>query len=222
MTPSIAQVSPTDGEAGQTAPDEASRRWLKALRANGARHERAVRELHAILVRAARRETHRRRAMLAGAAGPELDDLAHEAAADALVAIIDHLDTYRGNSRFTTWAYRYVINQVSLKTRRHQWRGRRAPFDEADWDRLPDRLTPSPHRTTEQHAQLEILRRAVNRDLTPRQREVFVAAALNDVPIDVIAQRLGSSRGAIYKALFDARTKLRASLAHAGYPLDQA
>ena len=112
-----------------------------------------------------------------------------------------------------------MINHVSIKTRRHMWSGRRVPFDDAEWERLPDRLIPSPNRHSEQRAQLEALRVAVEGSLTARQREVFVAVALNEVPIDVVALRLDSNRGAIYKVLFDARTKLRANLADAGYPV---
>jgi RNA polymerase sigma-70 factor, ECF subfamily len=206
-------------KTGSDAPDPASQHWLDGLRSVGARRDQSIRELHAVLLRAARREVHRRRDWLGGATGPELDDLAHQAADDALLAIIDNLASYRGASRFTTWAYRFVINHVSIKTRRHLWSGRRVPFDDADWERLPDRLIPSPDRRTEQRAQLEALQAGVEKGLTPRQREVFVAVALNDVPIDVVALRLDTNRGAIYKTLFDARMKLRASLAAAGYPL---
>jgi RNA polymerase sigma-70 factor (ECF subfamily) len=207
--------------AGTIAPDEASQKWLDGLRSAGPRHDRCVRELHALLLRAARREVHRRRAWLGGASGPELDDIAHQAADDALIAIIDNLDTYRGLSRFTTWAYRFVMNHVSGKTRQHLWSGRRVPFDDTDWDRLPDRLVISPHTRTEQLAQLEALRTAVEEKLTARQREVFVSVALNEVPIELVAARLDSNRGAIYKTLFDARTKLRASLLEAGYPIEE-
>jgi hypothetical protein len=101
------------------------------------------------------------------------------------------------------------MNHVSVKTRQHRWSGRRVMFDDADWDRLPDRLVTSPHSHTEQHGQINALRRAVETNLTARQRDVFVAVALNEVPIDVVAARLDSNRGAIYKILFDARTKLR-------------
>jgi RNA polymerase sigma-70 factor, ECF subfamily len=217
----IGGVELADSDAGRVVPDAASRRWLQDLRSEGPRRDRCVYDLHALLLRAARREVHRRRASLGGAGGPELDDLAHQAADDAVLAVLDKLDTYRGLSRFTTWAYRFVMNHVSVKTRQHQWSGRRVMFDEADWDRLPDRLVASPHDRTEQRAQLDALRDAVEEKLTPRQREVFVSVALNDVPIDVVALRLDSNRGAIYKALFDARTKLRASLVEAGYPIEE-
>jgi RNA polymerase sigma factor (sigma-70 family) len=221
MGDTLAEMAATDSGADQTAPDPDSQRWLDGLRSDGARHDQCTRELHAVLLRAARREIHRRRRWLAGATGPELDDLAHQTADDALVAIIDNLDSYRGASRFTTWTYRFVMNLASIKTRRHLWSGRRVQFDDADWARLPNRLGASPHHHSEQHAQLEALREAVEHNLSTRQREVFVAVALNDVPIDVVALHLDSNRGAIYKTLFDARTKLRASLAAAGYPLTE-
>jgi RNA polymerase sigma-70 factor (ECF subfamily) len=209
-----------DSHLGRIAPDAASQNWLDGLHAQSPRHDQCVRELHALLLRVARREVNRRRALLGGASGPELDDLAHQAAGDALLAIIDNLGTYRGLSRFTTWAYRFVINHVSSKTRQHLWSGRRVIFDDADWDRLPDRVLASPYRRSEHRAQLDALREAVHTNLTARQREVFVSVALNEVPIDVVALRLASNRNAIYKILFDARTKLRASLQEAGYPIE--
>ena len=221
MRDTLVDMGVTDTRAGATAPDPDSQRWLDGLRSDGSRHDQSARELHAVLLRAARREIHRRRAWLGGATGPELDDLAHQTAGDALVAIINNLDSYRGKSRFTTWAYRFVMNQASTKTRRHLWSGRRVEFDDVDWARLPNHLGASPHRHSEQHAQLQALREAVEHSLSRRQREVFVAIALNDVPIDVVALRLDSNRGAIYKTLFDARTKLRSRLAAAGYPLTE-
>ncbi|MBV9413527.1 MAG: sigma-70 family RNA polymerase sigma factor [Solirubrobacterales bacterium] len=222
VTLTMEVVDATDSDDARIAPDEASRAWLDGLRSEGPRHDQCVRDLHALLLRTAHREVHRRRAWLGGASGPELDDVAHQAASDALLAIINNLDTYRGLSRFTTWSYRFVMNHVSVKTRQHLWSGRRVIFDDADWDRLPDRVVMSPHSYTEQRAQLHALRNAVDEELTARQREVFVSVALNEVPIDVVAARLDSNRGAIYKILFDARTKLRACLLEVGYPIEEA
>lgn len=221
MSHTIVVTNPVHSQAGLIAPDEASQKWMDGLRSKGPRHDQCVRELHALLLRAARREVHRRRGWLGGASGPELDDVAQQSADDALLAILDKLDTYRGLSRFTTWSYRFVMNHVSVKTRQHLWSGRRVSFDDTEWDRLPDRLVMSPHSRTEQLAQLEALRTAVEEKLTARQREVFVSVALNEVPIDVVAARLDSNRGAVYKTLFDARTKLRVSLLEAGYPIEE-
>jgi RNA polymerase sigma-70 factor, ECF subfamily len=216
----VANLEPPAPDAAPLGLDAASRAWLDGLRSDGPRRDQCIADLHALLLRAAWHETHRRSRALGGAGGPELDDLAHQAAGDALVAIIDKLDTYRGASRFTTWAYKFVWFQVSHKMRRHLWSGRRVEFDEADWDRLPDRLIAAPERRAEQRAQLDVLREAVDEQLSPRQREVFVAVALNEVPLDVVAARLNSTRGAIYKNLFDARRKLRTALERAGLPLE--
>jgi RNA polymerase sigma-70 factor, ECF subfamily len=171
---------------------------LAALRAP--RNEDAVAELHALLLRAARFELHRR-----GAAD---DDLAMEAADDALLAVLAKLDTFRGASRFTTWAYKFALLEAGVKARRRAWRGREIPIDEERWPEIPDRGLSAQERL-EQEELLRALQRAVHSDLTPHQREVFCALALNGVPIDVLAERLGSTRGALYKTLHDARRKLR-------------
>jgi RNA polymerase sigma-70 factor (ECF subfamily) len=126
------------------------------------------------------------------------------------MSILARLDEFRGLSRFTTWAYKFVIFEVSGKVARHAWR--RQPPSAEEWDRVPDRLSPRPDDRAEQRERLATLARAIERDLTPRQREVFVAVALNEVPIDVVALQLGSNRNAVYKNLFDARRRLRTAL----------
>jgi RNA polymerase sigma-70 factor, ECF subfamily len=190
--------------------DPASRRWLEQLRPGHPRREAAVARLHDVLLRAARHELGRRRGQLGSVSGPEFDDLAQQCADDALMSILARLDEFRGLSRFTTWAYKFAIFEVSSKVARHAWR--RHPPSAEEWDRLPDRLTPRPDDVAEHREQLAALAQAIERDLTPRQREVFVAVALNEVPIDVVALQLGSNRNAVYKNLFDARRRLRAAL----------
>jgi RNA polymerase sigma-70 factor, ECF subfamily len=200
-----------------TAFDETSRRWVEQLRRGHPRHEQAVAKLHDVLKRAALHELHRRRGQLSG---PEFDDIAQQCADDAMVNILARLDDFRGLSRFTTWAYKFVIFEVSSKVARHAWRHHPPAAEDVAWEQVPDALAPRPGEQAEQREQLAALTRAIETDLTPRQREVFVAIALNDVPIDVLALRLGSNRNAVYKNLFDARRKLRASLAAAGHPLE--
>ena len=151
--------------------------------------------------------------------GPEFDDLVHQAAHDALLNILAKIDGFRGESRFPTWAYKFVVFEVSTKASRHAWQRQPPSADDAAWTRLSDSLANGPAARAEQQEQMALLVGAIANDLTPRQREVFVAAALNDVPIDVLAIELGSNRNAIYKNLFDARRKLRASLAAGGYML---
>ena len=187
----------------------------------GPAREAALGRLHELLVRIARAEVARRGPRLR-ITGPELEDLAYQAAADALVSITGKLGQFRGESRFTTWAYRFVIFEVSAKIGRHFWRHPVVPLDAEDWSRLPARFGVDPAHQAEWGDLFAALRQAVDTELTPRQREVFVAIVLNDVPLDTLVVALASSRNAIYKMLFDARRKLRAALAANGYLPDDS
>jgi RNA polymerase sigma-70 factor, ECF subfamily len=214
----MAAVIPVADEAPAAADrvDRESAEWLGALHGKDPRREAALARLHAMLLRIAQRECRRRRPRLR-ITGPELDDLAYQAAADALVAITGKLGQFRGESRFTTWAYKFVIFEVSAKIGRHFWRNPGVPLEAEDWDRLPDRFGFEPAREAEWRDLLAALRRAVDTELTPRQRQVFVAIVVNAVPLDTLVIELDSNRNAIYKTLFDARRKLRAALAANGY-----
>ncbi len=196
--------------------DAESAEWLQTLAETCPQRDAALARLHEMLVRIARGEVARRGPRLR-ITGPELDDLAYQAAADALLAITGKIGQFRGESRFTTWAYKFVIFEVSAKVGRHFWRNPGVPLDAADWDRLPGRFGFEPAQEAEWRDLLAALRRAVDTELTARQRAVFVAIVLNDVPLDALVAELASSRNAIYKMLFDARRKLRAALAANGY-----
>jgi RNA polymerase sigma-70 factor (ECF subfamily) len=195
--------------------DHVSRRWVDQLHPDHPRHEHAVARLHDLLRRAALHELHRRRAQLPALAGPEFDDVAQQCADDVVLDILARVDEFRGLSRF----YKFVIFEVSSKLARHAWQRQPRSHEELDLTDLPDSLAPGPSEHAVRREQLDLLRQSIEADLTPRQREVFVAIALNDVPIDVLALELGSNRNAIYKNLFDARRKLRESLAAAGHPV---
>jgi RNA polymerase sigma-70 factor (ECF subfamily) len=191
------------------ARDQASRRWTEQLRTGHPRRDETVAELHAVLLRIAYHELSRRRIQLGSVSGPEFDDLAQQAADDAVVKILANLDRFAGLSRFTTWAYKFVMFGISDLVSRHAWQREPPHADQLEWDRL-----------TERREQLALLATAVDQ-LTARQREVFVAVALNDASIDVLAIKLGSTRNAIYKNLFDARRSLRRSMAADGHPVFQ-
>jgi RNA polymerase sigma-70 factor (ECF subfamily) len=203
------------GQVGDAAP-RTSEEWLAALRGQGRARERAVADLHALMLRAARFELRRRRAALSHVRGEELEDLAMQAADDALMAVLDKLDHYRGASRFTTWAYKFALLEAGVKLRRRAWQGREVVLGAEAWPEFADRR-PSAHAALEGSELLRALTTAVETALTPHQRDVFVALALNDVPIDVLAERLESTRGSLYKTLHDARRKLRRELGRAGY-----
>jgi len=206
--------------------DEESREWLRCLATPGrgasstAERDQALGRLHALLLRAADAEL-RRRSGPVRVEGRERDDVAHQAADDALLAIISKLDGFRGDSRFTTWAYKFVILEVSAKLGRHYWRD--APVQASDdaWERIPDRLGADPAQRTESRELAGALRRAVSEVLTERQRRVFVAIVVDGVPLDALVAELGSTRNAIYKTMFDARRKIRAHLVANGYLDDE-
>ena len=201
-------VDETPATAARLDPESAG--WLRVLAETGPRREAALARLHELLLRIARaRWPARARLRITG---PELDDLAYQAAADALMAITVKLGQFRGESRFTTWAYKFVIFEVSAKIGRHFWRHPAVPLDAEDWDRLPDRFGLDPAQEAEWRDLAAALRRAVDEQLTARQRQVFVAIVLNGVPLDALVVELGSNRNAIYKTMFDARRKLRSLL----------
>jgi RNA polymerase sigma-70 factor (ECF subfamily) len=205
--------------AGLSEP--AARRWVEHLHPDHPRHEQVVARLHDILRRAAVHELHRRRGQLGSLAGLELDDVAQQCADDATMNVLARIDDFQGLSRFTTWAYKFAIFEVSSKLARHAWRHHPPSAEDLTFDQLPDAQATKPGEQAERREQLNALKNAIEHDLTSRQREVFVAIALNDVPIDVLALRLDSNRNAIYKNLFDARRRLRASLATAGHPISE-
>jgi RNA polymerase sigma-70 factor (ECF subfamily) len=216
---SVGAVKVAPAEAG-TSPevggrDSESRAWVTALQDSGHRYDEAVARLHDLLLRAARFEVNRRRVLLPHLRGDDFDDLAMQSADDALVAVLSKLDTYRGDSKFTTWAYKFALLEAAVKLRRRAWQGREVPLEPDTWPLLVSGDT-SPEMSAERDELLDELQQGIANELTPHQREVLVATALNGVPIDVLADRLNTTRGALYKTLHDARHKLRAHLAAQG------
>ena len=199
--------------------DDESRAWLGALSSEGREREEATGRLFELLLRAARFEVNRRKGTLPHLRGDDFDDLAHQAASDALMAILGKLDNFRGESRFTTWAYKFALLEAAVKLRRRAWQGRELPLEAEDWALLPDAGSSAPA-AAEQRELLDRIQEAIKTDLSPHQREVLLAVAVNGVPIDVMAERLNTTRGALYKTIHDARKKLRAGLDAAGFELE--
>ncbi|MGH3416908.1 MAG: RNA polymerase sigma factor [Actinocrinis sp.] len=213
-------MEPNDSAA--PALDEASAEWISVLTATGPDRDAGLARLHDLLLRVAVHEL-RRRESNSGVAGAELDDLAHQAAADAMLAVLDKLGTFRGESRFTTWVYRFVVLEVSNKLGRHYWRRHPATaLDAEDWERLPDRLGVAPDEHAEGVELAGLLRMAIDEALTDHQRELFVAIVIDGTPLDALVAKLGKSRGTIYKVVFDARRKIRAYLVANGYLNEQS
>jgi RNA polymerase sigma-70 factor, ECF subfamily len=191
--------------------------WHLDLRAEGSRREEAVGRLQGLLLRAARFEVFRRAGSLPQLSAVELDELAQDAADDAAVSILRRLDDFRGESSFRTWAYKFALLEAAVKVRRRAWRDREVTLEPEQWESLAH-AGPGPDDDVENAALLEAVRDGIRTVLTPRQRQVLVAAVLEGVPIDVLAERLDSNRNAVYKVLHDGRRRLRAHVAAAGFP----
>lgn len=189
--------------------------WICGLQSDAPNHEGSVARLYALLTKMAFTEI-RRRTPGSSLAGPEMDDVARQAAADATLTICRKIDTFRGDCRFTTWAYRFVAFEVSSKVNRHHWRRGHLSLDDHDWVHAPD-PGENPERLAENADLIAAVRRVVAEDMTTRQQRVFEAIAMQGTPVAQVAADLDSNANAIYKALFDARKKLRAALVASGY-----
>jgi len=178
--------------------------WLAAL--CGPDRDGALADLRGLLVRSLKYG-------LAGWSGVDeatVDDLTQ----DALLKILDRLDSFRGESHFTTWARKIAINGAFTELRRRRWR--EVSLDEmielAETDFIPQRLADPGARTDKQATQrifLSTLRRIIDEELTDRQRQALVAVYIHGVPLEEVARRMGTNRNALYKLLHDARQRLK-------------
>lgn len=192
--------------------------WVNDLNDPGPPGHVAQRSLHDLLLRATRHQVWRLRSQLPGAGPADLEDLAQQAADDALVAVLGKLATFEGRSRFSTWVYKFGVLHAGVAVRRQAWRHREVA--------LPDSFdVPDDGTAPEGYVQADDLSRAVRAAiatvLTPHQRRVTLALLIEQVPIDVLAERLNTNRNALYKTLHDARQRLRTSLLASGH-LDES
>jgi RNA polymerase sigma-70 factor (ECF subfamily) len=207
----VTTVERETAEVGTPRDDDT---WWTHLGDEGPEGDLALARLHGLLVRASRHQVWRLRDLLHGADADRIDDLAQQAADDAMVAVLRKLPTFEGRSRFTTWAYKFAILHAGVAVRSQAWRDREVP--------LPDTLTvadagPSPTDWSEATQLARAVQDAIATQLTPHQRRVVLALLVEEVPIDVLADRLGTTRNALYKALHDARRRLRAALVADGH-----
>lgn len=216
----VQDAAAAESAAVPNSVDSESRDWLDRLASSGPTRDEAIEALFGLLYRAAVHETDRRRGSVPAAVVRELDDLARQAAGDALVAVLKKLPEYRGASRFTTWAYKFAVFEVSSALRREAWRGRSVNIEDTSWERMIDGVSVDPAAASDAQELLAAIQRSVAMHLTVRQRDVLVAVTILHVPIDVLAERQATTRGAVYKVLHDARRKLRQALEAEGWRLD--
>jgi RNA polymerase sigma-70 factor (ECF subfamily) len=205
------EVRPLDGE---------SQTWIDRLRPESPDRTAAIEELYGLLLKATRFELNRRGATRSHLGGNDHDDLAHQSADDALVAILRKLGDFRGESRFTSWAYKFALLEAGVKARRRAWQGREVQLESDSWSLIADDAS-TPQEDLETKELLGAVQDAIRSDLTAHQRAVIVAVTLNDVPIDVLAERLETTRGALYKTVHDARRKLRSALVRDGFSVGE-
>lgn len=195
--------------------DPADAAWLEALRGED---ESAWARLRDQVGAGLRRWL---RAQQAGE--PALDSLVEDAVQETLLTVRAKLEAFRGESRFTTWVYRIAVNAVLGELRRRRWQRQRPLEAEEDWRAGPlVDAGPDPARAAEQRELWAEIRRLIDETLTPHQRAILLAHAFQRTPLDVVAARAGLSRDAAYKAIHDARRKLRAALLARGFTPDGA
>jgi RNA polymerase sigma-70 factor (ECF subfamily) len=200
--------------AARPGAEEDPQDWVRALRSARRERDAAQARLYDMLLQAARREAQRR--WSPAAAEDELSDLARKAATAAVLAIASDLGGYSGAARFMTWACKYVIYRLSDEAGRRFWLSSAPPREELDWKRLAAR-PGAPAAASAQWREIRAaLGRAVNDELTASQRAVFIAVTFGDLPAEALTSGLGSSRNAIYQALFEARRKVAAHLTAEG------
>ena len=189
--------------------DRTNEQWLADLR--GPNPDEALADLYDLLARGLRAGL----GSYGGGAGANAGDFAQE----ALIRIMGNLDSFRGESRFTTWAQKIAMNVALTELKRRRWRdvslqelfARREAAN-----REPADTQLSPEQQTLQNTVLRELRRVVDEELTERQREAVVAVILEGMPISEVAKRMDTNQNALYKLLHDARRKLKRRMEAAG------
>ena len=145
-------------------------------------------------------------------------------AQEALIKITSNLDSFRGESRFTTWAQKIVVNVALTELKRKRWRDvslQELLARRGTADRRPAEIQPTPEQLALQNGVLEELRRVIDEELTSRQREAIVAVLLEEMPISEVARRMGTTQNALYKLLHDARKKLKRQMEAAGLSAEE-
>lgn len=208
----MSTIQPTTSDAARPLSDQ---EWLTDLTDDGPAGRRAVLRLREVLLRATRQQIWRLRELLPAAGADELEDLAQQCADDAVISVLRRLATFQGRSRFTTWAYKFGVNHAGVAVRRQAWRHREIALPDALAWRADN--SPGPEAVLDGTELARAVEVAIAEELTAHQRRILLALVVEQVPIDVLADRLGSTRNALYKTLHDARRRLRTALIASGH-----
>jgi RNA polymerase sigma-70 factor, ECF subfamily len=204
---------------GKHMPDYSNQEWLEALRSTD--NNEALLQLRDYLKRGLRYA-------LSSRVDPNrLDALIEDSAQDALLRILDKMDTFRGESRFTTWATKVAVRLALTELRRKRWENVAIEDlvpDDTGIDYTPAFLTDNdalPEQQTYQREVMRLVERLIMTELTPRQRQVMLAILKGGMPIGEAADRLGTNSNALYKMLHDARKRLKNRLEEEGYSANE-
>lgn len=198
--------------------------WLRALKVRGLEQEAAIVDLRNILLRATLLVFSRNNGDVGGLGRHEVLQLAEDCAQDALLSVMDHLEDFRGDSKFTTWAYKFAINTALMASRHQRWKG--TSLDEvadsgesalSQWVMQDKSGSATPEQSALQGEAREVIRSVIEGELTEKQRRVLFMMVLNEVPMDEVVRHLGVDRNAVYKMLHDARRKVKSSLQARGF-----
>ena len=206
--------------------DRTNEQWFDALRGSGQEQQDALEDLRKRLHRSIYYYLSQDRSDLRDLATKELQSMAGDMAQDAVLRVMDNLDSFRGESRFTTWANKIAIRLAISTLRRARYKNFSLDSLTAEGDFLSASANlitdapPNPERATERDDVMEKIGVALQEALTERQYKALVAVALEGVPMDVVAEQMDTNRNALYKLIHDARQKLKAYLETQGLSTD--
>jgi RNA polymerase sigma-70 factor (ECF subfamily) len=202
--------------------------WLHDLTKGGMSQEAAIADLRDMLLRAALLFFSRNLGDFAGLSRDEVFQRAQDTAQDALIAVLQRLPEFRGDSKFTTWAYKFAINKALMSARRERWKAvsldELSESTEASFFKWVNQDKPEgspPERSAMQAELQEMIRGMIENDLTHKQRQALQLIVFNEVPMDEVARHMGSNRNAVYKLLHDARRKLKNGLQAHGFEVGE-
>ncbi len=206
-----------------------NQQWLQDLMAGSTNQSDAIDDLRTLLLRASQYTFNRNLNDFWRLGREEILQLAQDCAQDALIAVLDHLQDFRGDSKFSTWAYKFAINISLMAARREKWKG--VSLDElpetgegafSEWLIRDYSDGNMPEQSAMQSQLVQALRKAIEQDLTDKQRQVLNLMIFNEVPMDEVVRYMGTNRNSVYKLLHDARRKLKGSLQSQGFEVDAA
>lgn len=194
--------------------------WLRALRAAGVEQEEALKDLRQKFIHAFRTYLGKSQGDRCALSSEEARQLAEDCAQEALLKIQEKLGSFRGESRFTTWATTVAIRVLLQEIRQRRWKDLSLGYSHIgdpppDWP-IEDLKTQDPEKALQQDEIWQVVKRIIEEQLTARQRYVLVANVFQGMSLDLIADRLGTNRDNVYKVLHDARKKLKRCLTKRG------